>query len=95
MYYKYYHTHTHTHPLTLTSADMPLSVSFKELHGNWPVTLYMLRVRLKQEEHTKKHNSNPPPRWCIHTIQDSRASCVKYTAFILCIQDVGTFLNMP
>lgn len=36
------------HPLTLTSADMPLSVSFKELHGNWPVTLYMFRVRLKQ-----------------------------------------------
>lgn len=35
-------------PLTFSSADTPLSVSFKELHGNWPVTLYMLRVRLKQ-----------------------------------------------
>lgn len=35
-------------PLTLSSADSPRSVSFKELHGNWPVTLYRLRVRLKE-----------------------------------------------
>lgn len=37
-----------TAPLTLSSADSPRSVSFKELHGNWPVTLYRLRVRLKE-----------------------------------------------
>lgn len=45
------YTHTRTHILTLSSADMPLSVSFRELHGNCPVTLYMLRVRLKQKTH--------------------------------------------
>lgn len=44
---------------TLSSADIPLSVSFRELHGNWPVTLYMLRVRLKQKTHQvwKEHSS--------------------------------------
>lgn len=41
-------TNTWAQPLTLSSADSPRSVSFRELHGNWPVTLYRLRVRLEE-----------------------------------------------
>lgn len=33
-------------PLTLYSADTPLSVSRRELHGNWPVTLYKFTEKL-------------------------------------------------
>lgn len=34
---------------TLSSPEMPRSVSLRELHGNWPVTLYMLSAMLEVE----------------------------------------------
>lgn len=88
------HTNTHPQPLTLSSADKPLSVSFKELHGNWPVTLYMLRVRLKQRTPSlKKHNSKTMTWWCIQA--SFRVNCLISIAFTLCGQDYCALLNAP
>lgn len=42
--------------LTLSSVETPLSVSFRELHGNWPVTLYRFSVKLHKAKKPKMFN---------------------------------------
>lgn len=49
-------------PLTLYSADRPLSVSRRELHGNCPVTLYKFTEKLGDNgtELSRRHSDYNP-----------------------------------